>query len=55
MSEPIKKKRGGDNGKRKPIEEDGLKWCACTVPNLTSNGGGRGQAYCLKCGFPWYH
>ena len=51
-----KKKRGGDNGKRKPITDDmGLTWCNCTRPNLTSNAGGRGQAYCLKCGHPYYH
>ena len=51
-----KKKRGGDNGKRKPIvEEDGTKWCGCTVPKLTSPFHGRGQASCLKCMQPWYH
>lgn len=51
-----KRKRGGDNGKRKPIVDDvGLSWCNCTKPKLTSNAGGRGQAFCLKCGTPWYH
>ncbi len=43
-------------GKRKPIEDDcGIKWCACLNPNLTSNAGGRGQAFCLLCGYPWFH
>lgn len=51
------KKRGGDNGRRKPIvDEDGLKWCNCTRPNLTGHGGvGRGQAWCMKCREYWYH
>lgn len=43
-------------GKRKPVEDDcGNKWCNCVEPNLVSNGGGRGQAYCLLCGEFWYH
>lgn len=51
----VRKKRGGDNGKRKPIVDDmGLTWCNCTVPKLTSNAGGRGQAFCLKCMYPYY-
>jgi hypothetical protein len=49
------KKRGGDNGKRKPITDDmGLKWCNCTKPKLISPLC-RGQAYCIKCNNPWYH
>lgn len=51
------KKKGGDNGKRKPIVDDmGLKWCNCTTPRLTRNilPEERGQAYCLKCGQYWY-
>lgn len=51
-----KRKRGGDNGKRKPFIDDmGMKWCGCVRPNLTGNSGGPGQAYCLKCGNYWYH
>lgn len=53
-----KRKRGGDNGKRKPIVDDlGLKWCNCTRPNLTHNRLKEepGQALCLKCGYHWYH
>ena len=43
-------------GKRKPVEDDcGNKWCNCVEPKLVSNGGGRGQAYCLLCGEFWYH
>ena len=43
-------------GKRKPVEDDcGNKWCNCIEPKLTSNAGGRGQAYCLLCHTPWYH
>ena len=50
------RKRGGDNGKRNPVIDDmGYKWCNCTKPRLTHNGGGRGQALCLKCGEAWYH
>lgn len=45
-----------NKGKRKPVIDDcGNEWCNCIEPNLTSNAGGRGQAYCLKCGTPWYH
>lgn len=52
-----KKKRGGDNGKRKPIiDEYGQKWCNCTKPKLTSTSGvGPGTALCLKCMNPWYN
>ena len=50
----VKRKRGGDNGKRKPVIEDGEKWCACTKPSLT-HPIGRGQAFCLKCFTPYYH
>lgn len=50
------KKRGGDNGKRKPIiDEYNNKWCACTRPKLTSPYHGKGQASCLKCGCTWYN
>ncbi len=43
-------------GKRKPVEDDcGNKWCNCIEPKLTSNAGGRGQAYCILCHTPWYH
>lgn len=53
----LKKKRGGDNGKRKPIIDDqGLKWCNCTVPKLSSTMGiGPGSAYCRKCHCNWYN
>ena len=45
-----------NKGKRKPQPDDmGYLWCACENPKLTSNAGGRGQAYCLLCGTPWYH
>ena len=45
-----------DNGKRNPIVDDiGYTWCNCTKPKLTSNAGGRGTAFCLKCGTPYYH
>jgi hypothetical protein len=44
-----------NRGKRKPVEEDGELWCNCKYPKLTSNAGGRGQALCLLCGYPWYH
>lgn len=51
-----KKKIPWNYGKRKPIEEDGKKWCNCLVPKLTSNHGiGGGTAYCLKCGNNYYH
>ena len=51
------KKRGGDNGKRKPIkDEDGVLWCNCITPKLVPAGHyGRGQAYCIKCGEYYYH
>lgn len=50
------KRRPWNWGKRKPVEDDcGIKWCNCVVPKLTSNAGGRGQAYCLLCHTPWYH
>lgn len=55
ISKEVKKKRGGDNGKRKPIIDNGIKWCNCTRPKLTSNAGGAGQAYCLLCGNHWYN
>jgi hypothetical protein len=43
-------------GKRKPEpDQDGDLWCSCLKPKLTSNAGGRGQAYCLLCGTPYYH
>lgn len=43
-------------GKRKSVEDDcGNKWCNCVEPKLVSNGGERGQAYCLLCGKFWYH
>ena len=51
----IKKKRGGDNGKRKPITDDLGTWCNCTKPNLVSPYHGKGTASCLKCGYPWYN
>jgi hypothetical protein len=51
-----KKKRGGDNGKRKPITDDvGIKWCNCTKPKLVSPFHGKGLASCIKCGYPYYH
>ena len=51
-----KKRKPWNLGKRKPVEDDcGIKWCACLSPKLTSNAGGRGQAYCLLCGEYWYH
>lgn len=50
-----KKKRGGDNGKRKPvIDQDGDRWCNCTRPKLISPID-KGQAYCLKCKSNWYN
>lgn len=50
------KRRPWNWGKRKPVEDDcGNKWCNCIEPKLTSNAGGRGQAYCLLCHTPWYH
>ena len=43
-------------GYRKPIKcDDGLYWCNCFTPNLISNCGGRGMAFCLRCGTPYYH
>ena len=56
-SEP-KRKRGGDNGKRKPIVDDmGQKWCNCTTPKLVSSEPYpmREHPSCTKCGYPWYH
>lgn len=56
--ETEKKKRGGDNGKRKPVIDDlGNRWCNCTRPTLHHHGlpGGKGQAYCSKCRCDWYH
>lgn len=51
-----KKRIPWNKGKRKPIEEDGKKWCNCELPKLTSTKGiGGGQAYCLKCSCNWYH
>ena len=52
MKSKPKKLFGG--GYRRPIAEDGLKWCNCFVPNLISPIG-RGQAYCLRCKTPYYH
>jgi len=53
---PKDKKRPWNYGKRKPIvDSDGLKWCNCTQPKLTSNQGGRGQALCLNCMNFWYN
>lgn len=49
----VKKYFGG--GYRKPYtDEIGLKWCNCIFPRLTSSVG-RGTAYCLKCGTPYFH
>lgn len=49
----VKKDFGG--GYRKSITDKmGLKWCNCTNPRLTT-AMGRGLAYCLKCGTPYYH
>jgi hypothetical protein len=49
-------KRPWNWGKRKPLVDDvGDKWCDCKIPKLTSNAGGRGQALCLLCGYPWFH
>ena len=54
--EKLIKKRGGDNGKRKPIIDDlNNKWCDCTRPKLTSSYHEKGQASCLKCGCAWYN
>ena len=53
---PIKNRTPWNKGKRKPTPDDmGLLWCNCINPKLTSNAGGRGQANCLLCGYPWYH
>jgi hypothetical protein len=52
---PVLSKRPWNYGKRKPVEEDGELWCNCKNPKLRSNAGGRGQAFCLLCGYPWYH
>jgi len=53
---PSNVKKGFGGGYRKPItDEDGLKWCNCINPNLVSNYGGRGQAWCKKCKTPYYH
>lgn len=52
---PVIYKRPWNYGKRKPINEDGILWCNCLNPKLISNGGGRGQALCMLCGYPWYH
>jgi len=53
---PEKIRIAWNRGKRKPVEDDcGLLWCNCKYPKLTSNAGGRGQAYCLLCHTPWYH
>lgn len=42
-------------GYRKPTTDDCGTWCNCTQPTLTSNHGGKEQAYCLRCGSNWYH
>lgn len=42
-------------GYRKPTYDGFNHWCNCTVPNLVSNGYGRGQAYCTRCNTPWYN
>ena len=55
MKPPKTNKIPWNKGKRKPVDEDGEKWCNCDVPKLSHNAGGRGQALCLKCGYPWYH
>lgn len=53
---PKNVKRFFGGGWRRPIIDGmGLKWCNCLIPNLTSNRGGRGQAYCLRCKEYWYH
>lgn len=42
-------------GYRKPhFDQDGDKWCSCTVPNLISPID-KGQAYCLRCHSNWYN
>lgn len=52
----MKKRIPWNKGKRQPIEDDmGNKWCNCTKPKLTQNGGGKGQAYCYLCNNFWYH
>ena len=51
-----KKRKAWNLGKRKlQADECGIMWCTCEQPKLTSNAGGRGQAFCLLCGTPWYH
>lgn len=57
MGETIKKKRiPWNKGKRKPEpDQDGILWCMCLNPKLTSPIPGRGQAYCLLCHTPYYH
>lgn len=49
------KSKSAINGYRKPIvDEDGHKWCNCTVPVLVAPLT-RGLAYCLRCECSWYH
>lgn len=55
IKKPTTKKLFG-GGWRKPITDEGNKWCNCIVPNLVSNKGiGPGTAYCLRCKCNWYH
>lgn len=56
MTSTTKKRTPWNKGKRKPITDDlGKKWCNCEKPQLTSNSGGPGQAFCLKCMNYWYN
>lgn len=42
-------------GYRKPLaDEDGDKWCHCTIPTLTRPYT-RGIAHCKRCDTPYYH
>lgn len=45
-----------NKGKRKPlIDNDGKKWCDCSLPKLIHANDGIHQAYCLKCKCYWFN
>lgn len=58
MSKKEKKNTLFGGGWKKPVkDENGLEWCNCIYPNLTSlrSENSRGIAWCMRCKTPYYH
>lgn len=55
QSEAQRKSKSSLNGYRKPVIDDGLKWCNCTIPVLVTKFQNHGSATCLRCMCAWYN